>query len=79
VVSNDQREKLLHALGLNRGAKITRNNFAAEPDDADMAALVAAGLMRRGCDIPGGLVYYHATEAGIAAAQALAEALVPPT
>jgi DNA-binding PadR family transcriptional regulator len=32
-----------------------------------MGELVAAGLMRRGREIPGGLVYYHVTDAGRAA------------
>lgn len=61
-------DDIKHALGINGGRKTPyRNHYAAEPEDANMLKLVAAGLMRRGRAIPGGLTYFHVTEAGAAA------------
>lgn len=45
-----------------------RNHFATQADDASMVRLLALGLVRRGRGIPGGLTYFHATEAGCAMA-----------
>jgi hypothetical protein len=47
-----------------------RNHFAADPcgtDAPDLEVLVSLGFMERGRPIPGGLVYFHVTEAGIRA------------
>lgn len=41
-----------------------RNYYAADPDDALLVEMTEMGLMKRGRAIPGGLVYYHVTEAG---------------
>ncbi len=39
-----------------------RNYYAAEPEDERLPAMEAKGLVKRGRDIPGGLVYYHVTD-----------------
>jgi hypothetical protein len=70
--TKSQREKLEHALALDYPHKIRdgvtyRNYFCAADGDADMEALVAAGLMARGRAINEGRDrYYHATKAGMA-------------
>lgn len=72
AITKAQREKLEHALALDYPHKIRdgltyRNYFCATDGDADMEALVSAGLMRRGGAINEGRDrYYHATEAGMA-------------
>jgi hypothetical protein len=70
-----QRDILRHSLGLNYGTDLHRNYYATGPgasDFDDIEALVAAGLMRRGREIPDdtGLRYYHVTEAGKRALEA---------
>lgn len=62
-------ELLRHALGMSKhtSQRGWRNYFAAEPATPDYQAweaLEAANLARRGGQIPGGLVYFHATPAG---------------
>lgn len=57
---------MTHALGKDG----FRNYYAAEPADKEAKgweALVELGLAVRGRAIPGGLVYYHVTDAGVAA------------
>lgn len=68
MLTQDQIHDIKHALGLNGGhVQPFRNYYCAEPDDENMAALVTAGMMKRGRTIPGGLVAFHVTEAGAAA------------
>lgn len=57
---------MLHAMGINGtdAMPLYRNYYAAEPDDANLIALVDMGLMRRSREIPGGLAYYHVTDEG---------------
>ncbi len=62
-----QTEILRHTLGADSRSPGYRNHYAAEPNGdnyADILALVEMGLMKRGRDIPGGLIYFHVTEAG---------------
>ena len=74
-----QIDILHHSLGMTR-ANYRRarswwmdddkhRNYFATADDCDhfqdCVTLASAGLMERGRAIPGGLVYYHVTEAGI--------------
>lgn len=70
MLSTEQRSKLEHALAVHMVARdgiAWRNHYCAEAGDADMEALVALGLMRRGPTINEGRDrYYHATEAGMA-------------
>lgn len=52
-----------------------RNHYATKPSgrqarDKEINTLEARGFMKRGRDIPGGLVYYHVTPEGILAAKA---------
>lgn len=69
-VTEAQIEKLRHALGLDYPSRVKkgvtwRSHYCAADGDADMEALVAAGLMSRGHAINGGRDrYYFATEAG---------------
>lgn len=62
--TKSQIDMMRHALGADGRAPGYRNHYAAEPDDAEINVLVELGLMRRGYDIPGGLRYFHVTEAG---------------
>lgn len=67
-----QHGLLRHALGLDRRKSIDRNCLATGPgeDTYDPATgLCNGGYMVKGHPIPGGLTYYHVTEAGIAAAK----------
>lgn len=65
-----QLEQLEHALGLDYPEKVKdgvtwRSHFCANDGNADMEALVRAGLMERGRTINEGRDrYYYATEAG---------------
>jgi hypothetical protein len=66
-VTKRQREILSHSLGLTTGTSPFRNHFAAglgSPDHRAILTLVRAGLMTPGDAIPGGLQYFHVTEAG---------------
>lgn len=66
----EQREIMEHALGMNSTAPGYRNYFASEPGcdgHQHLILLARAGLMRAGRMIPGGLQYFHVTEAGRAA------------
>ena len=68
-----QKEILEHALGLNYRKKSYRNRFATAPDCDhwnDVQALVGAGLMREGRTLPGGLIYFYVTPAGLDALDA---------
>lgn len=82
TVTESQWDILWHSLGMDgktyrRSLKWWldndnhRNHFAVEPEskDANLAALVGIGYMRKGRPIPGGMIYYHVTEAGIKAAR----------
>lgn len=67
---------LQHGIGIDRDTTLTgepwRNRYAANPDgDATrlLDEMVGMGLVMRGQTIPGGLVMYHATDAGIEAAR----------
>lgn len=66
-ITKEQLGILRHALGYNAetgtGSEY-RNHYAANPDDEPLPELVEMGLIQRGSQIPGGLVYYHVTDAG---------------
>lgn len=67
-ITKEQADKLRHALAAHKAfdGVTFRNHFCAADGDADMEALVAAGLMRRGVTINNGHDrYYHATEVGM--------------
>ncbi len=67
-----QHGLLRHALGLDRRKTIDRNCLpSGEGEDTykDVRSLILAGFMTAGAKIPGGLTYFHATDAGIAAAK----------
>lgn len=71
-MTNEQREVMRHALGLNRGSREYRNHFVTGPGSTDhphCEALVAAGLMtkRAGNPLSGGDDIYSVTNAGRAA------------
>jgi hypothetical protein len=60
-----QIEQIKHSLdGSSGNGDWYRNYYAAEHDDPDMCALVGMGMMMRGRSIPGGLQYFHVTDAG---------------
>lgn len=65
-------DNLRHMLGAPVGSPKKqwgyRNHYATNADDASMARLLALGLVRKGRGIPGGMVYFHATEQGCAIA-----------
>jgi hypothetical protein len=65
-------DNLRHMLGAAVGSPKKewgyRNYYAANPGDASMERLAALGLVRKGRAVPGGLVYWHATELGCAIA-----------
>ncbi len=68
-----QHGLLRHTLGLVKRKSVNQNCIASgdgEDNFADIRGLVDAGFMHEGAKIPGprGLAYYHATEAGVAAA-----------
>lgn len=79
LLTSQEADFLRHTIGLNDRTCFEslswwlnndnhRNNFAANPNGTDIKVilcLVEKGLMFRGRDIPGGLVYYHASEDGI--------------
>lgn len=67
----DWMDIIIHALGLTpRGSRRLRrwsyrNNYATDENiDGIVLAMTERGLMRRGRAIPGGLTYYHVTDAG---------------
>jgi hypothetical protein len=64
----DDMDSLRHMLGAAVGSSKkqwgSRNYYATEPDDQSMVRLEKLGLVRRGCPIPGGMVYFHATSLG---------------
>jgi hypothetical protein len=72
TLTDRQRDLLRHTLGADNRRPGWRNWFATEQEGEDwrtIQELVAAGLMKRGRDIPTGqlyyaMVYYHATAAG---------------
>jgi hypothetical protein len=60
-----QIEQMKHSLdGSSGSGDWYRNYYADDPDDLDMCALVEMGMMKRGRMIPGGLQYFHVTDAG---------------
>ena len=74
-MTDEQREIMRHALGLNRGRGDYRNHFVTglgSTDYADCEALVAAGMMskRAGNALSGGDDIYRVTDAGRAALKA---------
>ncbi len=74
-----QHELIKHALGTNTRKNPHRNCLATgEGEDTfkDVSSLVDDGYMAQGGTIPGGLTYYHATAAGIAAAKLTFEEFV---
>lgn len=67
--TDEQREIMRHALGLNRGNREYRNYFVTGPGTTDYPhceALVAAGLMARraGSQLSGGDFIYSVTDTG---------------
>lgn len=74
-MTEEQREIMRHALGLNRGSRKYRNHFVTGPGSTDYPhceELVAAGLMtkRAGNVLSGGDDIYSVTDAGRAALKA---------
>lgn len=74
-MTDEHREILRHALGLNRGSRDYRNHFVTGPGSTDYPhceALVSAGLMtkRAGNVLSGGDDIYSVTDAGRAALRA---------
>lgn len=83
ILNDDEKELLWHTLGMKRvnyrnalawwlNNDNHRNHFAADlghDDNKTLLGLVDRGLMKRGRDIPGGLVYFHVTPEGIAVAK----------
>lgn len=66
-----------HALGRPRDPlNPPRNHYALDPSSPEAVRMAHSPWWRRGRSIPGGLVYYHVTEAG---RSALKEALDGPT
>lgn len=66
--TTEELDDINHALGLTGGrVQPFRNHYCAEDDDENMNRMVAAGLMKKGRIIPGGLRNFHVTEAGAAA------------
>jgi hypothetical protein len=65
-VTDEQREILRHALGLNRGDAVepNRNYYADEPEAKECNTLVDKGAMVKGRIIEGGLQLYHVTNFG---------------
>lgn len=63
--------KLLRMLEHAVGDKGHRNYYATEPNDHDWELLVSMKLAVRGRQIPGGLIYYHVSEPGVAMLRAL--------
>ncbi len=59
-----QIELMRHALGLTSNPVPYRDHYVTKYEDADCLALTAAGFMKRDRGTPGGLVYFHVTEAG---------------
>ncbi len=71
-MTSTQHGLLQFTLGLNTRKVPFRNCLATGPDEdtfGDVQALESAGFMAKGARIPGGLTYYHASDAGIAAAK----------
>lgn len=68
MITTQQRDILLHTLGLNMRPPHDRNTYCVEvgsEDDRDVTALIEMGLMRRGPSLNDGRDYYAcATEAG---------------
>lgn len=72
ITTNEQRNILRHALGIERDGHVYRNHFVTGPGTDDYEhceSLVAAGLMQRreGSPMSGGDPIYIVTEAGRAA------------
>ena len=72
LITNEQRNILRHALGIEREGYVYRNHFVTGPGTDDYEhceSLVAAGLMQRreGSPLSGGDPIYSVTEAGRAA------------
>lgn len=70
-VTASMREKLGHAVGLDYPHQVKRgvtwrNYYCASDGDADLEALVSAGLMERHAINEGRDRYYFATQAGLA-------------
>jgi hypothetical protein len=65
-MTDEQRDILRHALGLNRGDvyEPTRNYYADEPEARECNALVDKGAMVKGRTMEGGLQLYHVTNFG---------------
>ena len=70
TLSERERRILEHSLAW---PKRYRNHYAADvrsPNGEVCLDLTRRGLMTRGSEIPGGLVYFHVTGEGIAALEA---------
>lgn len=73
-LSAEDRETILHSLGLTGGLRrwAYRNYFAADPANHQLARLSAAGLMGEyRATGTGALIYYRVTIAGMRAAGVL--------
>ena len=67
MLTKEHIEILRHTLGADGRVPGYRNYFAADEEGdnyATITELVGMGLMQRGVTIPGGLIYFHVTEAG---------------
>lgn len=63
LVTEDDRDAIRHAIGLNSTPHEDRNFFFADCRDPQMLRLVGLGLMREGREAPGGQ-YFIVTSAG---------------
>lgn len=71
-MSPEQHALILKCLGLDNRKSPDRNAVVSgdgKTTFADVQDLVKAGYLYAGARVPGGLTYYHATEAGIAVAK----------
>ena len=68
-LTKEQYDVLRHTLGLDRHAIPYRNYYADEENALIPNELVNQGFMKVTKRIPGGLVYFQVTEAGVARAR----------
>lgn len=67
AVTKEQLQIMQHSVGNKPRCQSHRNNFAISPgcdSYEDCEKLAEMGLMSKGCVIPGGMQYYHVTDAG---------------
>lgn len=65
TMTNEQRDIILHSLGLTRSEKPFRNHYCDRDGDPKLEAMVTAGWMRHGSLLNEKRDrYYHVTESG---------------